>query len=162
LLKLSVLLCVLISARSLFAQVSGSISGIVTDSTGAVVAGAKVMATNQATNSARSAETNSSGAYSITNLEPGPYRVVMRKAGFKTISFDDNALEVAQAMVINARFTVGSVTEVMEVNGAARAEIETETSQLSTVIDSKTMNDLPLLTRNAYELVLLSRSDSAQ
>jgi uncharacterized surface anchored protein len=83
LLKLCVLLCVLISARSLFAQVSGSISGIVTDSTGAVVAGAKVMATNQATNSARSAETNSSGAYSITNLEPGSYRVVMEKADLR-------------------------------------------------------------------------------
>jgi hypothetical protein len=129
LLKVSVLLCVLISATHIFAQVTGSITGIVTDSTGAVVAGARVTATNEATNSARSAETNSSGAYSITNLEPGPYRVVMEKAGFKTISFDDNGLAVAQAMVISARFTVGSVTEVMEVNGSATAEIETETSQ---------------------------------
>ena len=74
LLKVSVLLYVLISAAHIFAQVSGSISGIVTDSTGAVVAGAKVTATHQSTNSARSAETNSSGAYSITNLEPGPYK----------------------------------------------------------------------------------------
>ncbi len=155
-LKVSVLLWVLISARYIFAQVSGSISGIVTDSTGAVVVGAKVTATSQATNSARSAETNSSGANSITNLEPGPYKVVMEKPGFKTISFNDNVLTVAQEMVINARFTVGSVTEVLEVNSSATPQIETETSQLSTVIDSKTMNDLPLLTRNAYELVLLS------
>jgi hypothetical protein len=156
LLKASVMLCALVFSRLAFAQVSGSISGIVTDSTGAVVAEAKVTATNRATNAVKSAETNSSGSYSITNLAPGPYEVVMEKPGFKTISFADNVLTVAQALVINARFTVGSVTQVLEVNGSVTASIETETSQLSTVVDSKTMNDLPLLTRNAYELVLLS------
>jgi hypothetical protein len=56
-------------------------------------------------------------------------------------------------LVMNAQIPVGSVTEVMEVNGSAASLIETETSQLSTFIDSKTMNDPPLLTRNAYELV---------
>jgi Carboxypeptidase regulatory-like domain len=156
LLKVSMMLCALVLSRFAFAQVSGSISGVITDSTGAVVAGAKVTATNQATSAVKSAETNSSGSYSITNLAPGQYRVVMEKPGFKTISFDDNVLTVAQALVIDARFAVGSVTEVLEVNGSATASIETETSQLSTVVDSKTMNDLPLLTRNAYELVLLS------
>ena len=156
LLKVNLILCSLVLSRFAFAQVSGSISGIVTDSTGAVVAGARVTATNRATNAAKSAETNSSGSYSITNLAPGPYEVVMKKPGFKTISFDDNVLTVDQALVINARFTVGSITEVLEVNGSATPSIETDTSQLSTVVDSKTMNDLPLLTRNAYELVLLS------
>jgi hypothetical protein len=139
LLKASVMLCALVFSRLAFAQVSGSISGIVTDSTGAVVAGAKVTATNRATNAVKSAETNSSGSYSITNLAPGQYEVVMEKPGFKTISFADNVLTVAQALVINARFTVGSVTQVLEVNGSATASIETETSQLSTVVDSKTM-----------------------
>src|SRR5579863_1248520 len=155
-LKASVLLCVLTLASLLLAQTSGSISGTVTDSTGAVVPGAKVTATNQSTNSARSAETNPSGAYSITSLAPGPYRVVMEKAGFKTISFDGTSLTVAQALVLNAQFTVGSITEILQVNGSAASPIETEASQLSTLVDSKTMNDLPLLTRNAYELVLLS------
>ena len=150
------MVCILVLSRLAFAQVSGSISGVVTDSTGAVVVGAKVTATNPATNAVISAETNSSGSYSITNLAPGQYKVVMEKTGFKSIRFDDNVLTVAQALVINARFAVGSVTEVVEVNGSATASIETETSQLSTVVDSKTMNDLPLLTRNAYELVLLS------
>jgi len=155
-LKASVLLCVLTLASLLLAQTSGSISGTVTDSTGAVVPGAKVTATNQSTNSARSAETNPSGAYSITSLAPGVYRIVMEKAGFKTISFDGTSLTVAQALVLNAQFTVGSITEILQVNGSAASPIETETSQLSTLVDSKTMNDLPLLTRNAYELVLLS------
>ena len=154
--KVSMMVCILVLSRLAFAQVSGSISGVVTDSTGAVVVGAKVTATNPATNAVISAETNSSGSYSITNLAPGQYKVVMEKAGFQTIRFDDNVLTVAQALVINARLTVGAVSQVVQVNGSGTASIETETSQLSTVIDSKTMNDLPLLTRNAYELVLLS------
>ena len=146
-------LCVLSLSSILFGQTSGSISGTVTDASGAVVVGVMVKATDLATNAAKSAETNSSGAYSITNLAPGVYNVVMEKIGFKTNSFDDTSLTVAQALVMNAQIPVGSVTEVMEVNGSAASLIETETSQLSTFIDSKTMNDLPLLTRNAYELV---------
>lgn len=156
LVKISALLCVLTLSSLLFSQTAGSIAGTVTDSTGAVVQGATVTATNQATNAARSADTNSSGAYSITNLAPGVYSVVMEKAGFKTIRFDATALSVAQALVLNAQFTIGSVQEILQVNGGETAPIETETSQLSTLVDSKTMNDLPLLTRNAYELVLLS------
>jgi hypothetical protein len=155
-LKASAPLCVLSLSSLLFGQTSGSISGTVTDPSGAVVVGVMVKATDQATNAAKSTETNSSGAYSITNLAPGVYKVVMEKSGFKTISFDDTSLTVAQALVMNAQILVGSVTEVLEVNGSAASLIETQTSQLSTLIDSKTMNDLPLLTRNAYELVLLS------
>jgi hypothetical protein len=156
LLKISALLCVLNLTSLLFAQTAASMAGTVTDPTGALVEGATVTATNRATNAARSAETNSSGAYAITNLAPGPYTVVMEKSGFKTMRFDAMDLTVAQALVLNAQFAVGSVQEILEVNGGVAAPIESETSQLSTLVDSKTMNDLPLLTRNAYELVLLS------
>src|ERR1700740_2489656 len=75
LLKIRVMLCALVLWRLAFAQVWWSVAGGVTDSTGAVVAGAKVTATNRATNAAKLAETNSSGSYSITNLAPGPYVV---------------------------------------------------------------------------------------
>jgi hypothetical protein len=156
LLNVCALLCTLSLSSLLFSQTAGSIAGTVTDPTGAVVQGATITATNQATNAARSADTNSSGAYSITNLAPGVYTVVMEKSGFKMMRFDATSLSVAQALVLNAQFTVGSVQEILQVNGGETAPIETETSQLSTLVDSKTMNDLPLLTRNAYELVLLS------
>ena len=156
LLNVCALLCTLSLSSLLLSQTAGSIAGTVTDPTGAVVQGATVTATNQATNAARSADTNSSGAYSITNLAPGVYTVVMEKSGFKMMRFDAASLSVAQALVLNAQFTVGSVQEILQVNGGETAPIETETSQLSTLVDSKTMNDLPLLTRNAYELVLLS------
>ena len=156
LLNVCALLCSLSLSSLLFSQTAGSIGGTVTDPTGAVVQGATVTATNQATNAARSADTNSSGAYSITNLAPGVYTVVMEKSGFKMLRFDATSLTVAQALVLSAQFTVGSVQEILQVDGGETAPIETETSQLSTLVDSKTMNDLPLLTRNAYELVLLS------
>jgi hypothetical protein len=155
LLKAVVLLFVVNLSTLLLAQ-TGSIGGVVTDPSGAVVDGAKVTATNTAINIARGATTNSSGVYSITNLAPGMYRVVVEKEGFKSVKFDAFELTVAQALVLNAHLALGALQETVEVNGASAAPIETQTSQLSNLIDSRTMTDLPLLTRNAYELVLLS------
>ena len=72
-LKASALLCVLNLSSVIFGQTSGSISGTIADPSGAVVAGVMVKATDEATNAVKSTETNSSGAYSITNLAPGVY-----------------------------------------------------------------------------------------
>ena len=155
LLKAAVLLFVMSLTGLLLAQ-TGSIGGVVTDPSGAVVDGAKVTATNRATSAARSTTTSPSGVYSLTNLAPGAYSVVVERQGFKSYKFDDFELTVAQALVLNAHLTLGALQETVEVNGAQAAPIETQTSQLSNLIDSRTMTDLPLLTRNAYELVLLS------
>jgi hypothetical protein len=149
------LLLVLFSALSL-AQTGATISGTVTDSSGAVVDGALVTVTNDDTASARSVRTNASGFYSVPNLVPGTYTITIEKQGFSTVRFEKTPLTVAQALVLNAKFTLGSVREIVDVNGAAVAPIETESSQLSTLVDNRTIVDLPLLTRNAYELVLLS------
>src|ERR1700739_4260350 len=132
LLKVSVMLCALVFSRLAFAQVSGSISGVVTDSSGAVVAGAKIRATNRATNAVKNSETNSSGSYSITNLAPGPYEVVIEKPGFETTRFNDNELTVAQALVINARLTIGAVSQVVQVNGSATTASDTSYNPLRT------------------------------
>jgi hypothetical protein len=155
LLKAGVLLCVVNLSSLLLAQ-TGSIGGVVTDPSGAVVEGAKVTATNRATSAARSTTTSSSGVYSLPNLVPGVYSVVIERDGFKSVKFDDFQLTVAQALVLNAHLSLGALQETIEVNGASAAPIEAESSQLSNLIDSRTMTDLPLLTRNAYELVLLS------
>jgi Carboxypeptidase regulatory-like domain/TonB-dependent Receptor Plug Domain len=156
LLKLFVSLFVVFASSALLAQTTGSFSGVVTDPSGAFVQGAKVTATNQATAAIRSAETNASGFYSLTNLVPGTYNIRVEKEGFQTVNFENTPLTVAQALVLNAKFAVGAVQETVEVNGANVAPIETESSQLSTLVSSKTMTDLPLLTRNPYELVLLA------
>lgn len=84
------------------------------------------------------------------------YSVTLEKEGFSTVKIENTPLTVAQALVLNAKLSVGSVQEAIEVSGAAVGPIELESTQLSTLVDSKTMSDLPLLTRNPYELVLLS------
>ncbi len=151
-----VLLLAAFSSYSLWAQNTGSITGTVTDASGAVVEGAQVTITNQGNNAARTATTNSSGFYSVTNLVPGVYSVTVEKAGFKPVKFANTPLTVAQSLSLDASLAVGAQEQTIEVNGAQVAPIETESAQLSTLVDSKTLLNLPLLTRNPYELVLLS------
>jgi hypothetical protein len=152
--KLVLFLTVFALSCPLWTQNTGSVSGRVTDASGAVVEGAQVTITNQGNNSARTATTNSSGYYSVTNLVPGGYSVTVEKAGFKPVKFAP--LTVAQSLSLDASLAVGAQEQTIEVNGAQVAPIETESAQLSTLVDSKTLLNLPLLTRNPYELVLLS------
>src|SRR6185295_5263962 len=154
--KFFLLLAMIALSCSLFAQNTGSISGVVTDSSGAVVEGAQVTITNQGNNSARVATTNSSGFYSVPNLVPGQYSITVEKSGFKPVKFANTPLTVAQSLSLDASLSVGASEQTVEVNGAQVAPIETESAQLSTLVDSKTLLNLPLLTRNPYELVLLS------
>jgi hypothetical protein len=156
LVKLFALLTLLAFSCQLLAQTTGSISGVVTDPSGALVEGARVTVTNQGVNAARTVNTNSSGYYSVPSLVPGAYSVSVEKSGFSPFKFSNTPLTVAQALVLNATLTVGAQEQTIEVNGQRVAPIETESNQLSTLVDSKTILDLPLLTRNPYELVLLS------
>jgi len=155
--KLKMLLAFLLTVPLLVsAQNTGSISGVVTDPSSAVVQDATVTITNQATAAVRAAKTNSSGFYIVTNLTPGTYSLSVVKPGFSNVKIDNAQLTVAQALVLNAQLNLSNVQENIEVNGAAVAPIETESTQLSKLVDNKTIVDLPLLTRNPYELVLLS------
>ncbi len=154
--KFSLLLVLMMFSIQLLAQNTGSMSGVVTDPSGAVVDSARVTVTNQGTNSARTVTTNASGFYSVPNLVPGVYTVSVEKSGFSPFKFSNTTLTVAQALVLNATLTVGAQEQTIEVNGQQVAPIETESNQLSTLVDSRTIVDLPLLTRNPYELVLLS------
>ena len=138
-----------------FAQ-SGTLSGTVTDSAGAVVSGAKVAAENNATNAAREATTNDRGSYSIADLQPGTYTVTVRKDGFAASVFRGVQITVAQTLTLDAKLEVGSATVSVDVSGTSEAPIETDSSQLSTIVDAKTIETLPLITRDPYSLVLLS------
>lgn len=143
-------------APALLAAQTGSIQGTVVDSSGAVVQGARITATNQSTNQERTATTSSSGFYSITNLVPALYTLMFEKEGFASVVIKDATLTTSQVFTMNATLKLGSVQETLEVNASAIAPVETESAQLSTLISNKTMTDLPLLTRNPYELILLS------
>jgi hypothetical protein len=155
-LKLAFLLAAFALSCPLWAQNTGSISGTVTDPSGAVIPEATVTVTNQGNNLTRSIATNSSGYYSVTNLVPGTYTVSAEKSGFRPFRFANTPLTVAQALVLNATLSVGTQAQSIEVNGQQVAPVELESHQLSTLVDSRAIVDLPLLTRNPYELVLLT------
>src|SRR6266403_1054791 len=155
LLRRAVVLSIVFLPALLAAQ-TGTIQGTVTDSSGAVISGARVTAISTSTNTSRTVETSESGLYSITNLAVGEYSVTIDKVGFNPMKLNDVIVTVAQVVALSAKLSVGSVSETVTVSSETLAPIETETSQISNLVDERRIKDLPLLTRNPYELLLLS------
>ena len=108
------------SNPALYAQGSAAaIQGTVTDSTGAVIPGAAVTATNTETNLQRSTETGSAGFYTIPNLPPGRYRLQVTMSGFHTSISENIDLAVGQQSVLNAALQVGEIAEKVTVTAEA-------------------------------------------
>jgi hypothetical protein len=138
-----------------YAQVAGAtLSGAVTDSSASVVAGAKVSIRNTATGVVTEISANSDGFYSAPNLLPGEYEVTTSAAGFQTSVNAGVVLTVGAQQVLNVALKVGDVTQKVVVTGEAPA-VELASSDLSGVIDSKTIVDLPLNGRDWTTLAAL-------
>jgi hypothetical protein len=135
---------------------TGSIAGVVTDPSGAVVQGAEVTAANSATGATRTVATSDSGNYNVTSLVPGIYTVSVEKSGFPKLVFNNVQVSTSLSVPLSAQFKLGTATESVNVTTDTLAPIETEDSQVSNLVDSARMKALPLITRNPYELVLLS------
>jgi hypothetical protein len=148
-------LLVLAFSAVAFAQ-SGAIAGTVTDISGAVVQGAEVTARNVASNTSRTTTSNAAGFYSLTDLVVGTYEIAVTKQSFKTFHVTALELTVAQALTINAKLEAGAISEEVQVRGDQVADIDLETSQVSNLVDSHKVEELPLITRDPYSLVLLS------
>ncbi len=145
----------LFSATMAQAQ-TANITGTIKDASSAGVPAATVTAKNNATASVRTATTDNSGSYSIPNLPVGSYDVSVEKAGFSALRFRNLQLTVAQNLTLDGTLDLGVVTQSVEVSGAAVAPIDLEDAQLSNVVESRKILDLPLITRDPYQLVLLS------
>ena len=140
----------------LWAQVpTGEITGTVTDSTGAVVAGAVITLTHPATNTQRVLRTNSSGIYDLPALPPGSYNLKVEMTGFNAQVRNDIELQVAQVARIDIALQVGNVSEVVEVAGGAPV-LETENTSVGTVIENQRIQELPLNGRNYLQLTSLT------
>ncbi|MDP9050228.1 MAG: TonB-dependent receptor [Acidobacteriota bacterium] len=139
---------------------NGSISGTVTDSTGAVIAGAKVVATNLATGSARSTETSSSGDYTIQQLPPQNYKVTVSAAGFG-VSSATLTVSVGSANTVNLKVSVSNAEVTVEVAANSLAGINLENSENSQVVDTTSITEFPAETRSPYAFVAVSGSISA-
>lgn len=138
---------------ALHAQVTGTILGTVLDESGAAVPAAAVTVNNTLTGEIRRAASDAAGAYIITALPVGQYRVEIRRDGFKAFIASGIGLEVNQNIRIDARLAVGAVVESVEVTADA-AQVDTYQTQLGAVVDTKRVNDLPLNGRNVYDLAI--------
>src|SRR5262249_35630448 len=108
----------LLSAARVSAQTSGEITGLVSDPSGAAVAGATVMVTNKATGATRISATNSEGLYAFPSLLPGVYELKIERQGFKTAHLDNITLEVQQTARRDVAMEVGAVGETVPLPSA--------------------------------------------
>ena len=138
------------AAQSLF----GSILGTVTDNTQAVVAGATVKIRSLETNAVRTVKTDTAGDYQAPSLPVGDYEISCEVAGFKRSVVAGVALDVDQRARIDIKLELGAVGQQVEVTAAA-AIMETDTASQGTVIDNRTIVDLPLNGRNFEQLAVL-------
>ena len=148
-------LCLPIGVAS--AQTFGEITGEVTDQSGAIAPNASVTATNTATNGARTTLTNASGIYSFPALVPGPYQVRVEAAGFQSSVRSNIELQVQQTARVDFTLTVGQTSQTVEVSGTALL-LTTESATVGTVIEQKSIVELPLNGRDFLQLVALSPS----
>jgi Carboxypeptidase regulatory-like domain len=131
------------------------LTGQVTDSSGATIAGAQVQVRNNDTNISREVQTDDAGRYLISNLNPGPYDLTVEAQGFEKVSVTKLTLAVAQEAHQDVVLTVGVVSQVVNVE-ANVATVETETSDVGTVVNNEQVVGLPLNQRNFYSLAQLA------
>ncbi|HEV3419802.1 MAG TPA: carboxypeptidase-like regulatory domain-containing protein, partial [Candidatus Acidoferrum sp.] len=136
------------------AGVTASISGTVTDASGAAVVGATVTATNVDTGIAETQKTNGQGYYSFQSLPLGKYTIEVQQKGFKVYQKTGVVLEVNDALVVDAVLQVGQSTEKVVVQSDA-LHVETSSTQMGEVIEGKQMTTVPLVTRSYTDLLAL-------
>jgi hypothetical protein len=150
LLVIGVLVPVIASAQT----GAGSLTGIVSDQSGAAVPGATVSATNQATNVPYVAVSNESGNYTLTSLPVGTYVVKAELAGFKTAATKPIDVEAKQIVRFDFKLELGAIEQMIEVVGQSPV-LQTETATVGEVISGATVTGLPLNGRNTGQLSLL-------
>ena len=145
----------LLTAAALAQVETGQIAGTVTDESGAVVPGAKVTVKNTATNVQRTTQTSPTGAYVVLSLEPGTYQVAVSTGSFKP--FTSNVeVTVGGHVTLDAKLSVNATVTEVQVVAEGGAQVNTQTQEISQVIDAQQVQDLPSLTRNPYDFVAIS------
>lgn len=154
-----ILVCVstllFLSVTSLVAQVStGSITGMVSDPTGARIPGVTLEMTNVDTGVELTAASNDAGEFTIPLLQPGEYRLVAHSPGFRTRTQGGLVIESGRVMRLDISLELGEVAETVEVVGSAPL-LESETATMGQFIENKTVTDMPLNGRRVGELLAL-------
>lgn len=149
------LLCLAFCGQFLLAQVTtGTISGRITDSTGAVVPAAKVIVLNEDTGIPRTIQADSAGHYSAPLLGLGSYRITASQEGFQTAVRSGVVLTVGREATVNIELTVGTVSQTVEVRGEAPL-VDTAKGGIGALVESSTIGELPLNGRDLAQLITL-------
>jgi len=153
-LVLALLAVVLLFGGAALGSVTASISGTVTDSSGAAIVGAAVTATNVETGIAQTLHTNQQGFFTFPSLSLGHYEVSVQQSGFRPFRETGLLLDVNSALTVDVVLNVGDVKEAVTVTSTS-VHVETSTTQLGEVISSQEMTGVPLVSRSYTDLLAL-------
>jgi hypothetical protein len=142
-------------AAAALAQSTGTVQGVVKDTSGAVVPGAVVALTDNATHQQTQAITTSAGAYSFAFVAPGAYSLTVDHSGFNRFVRNGITVDVAGVAVVDVQLQVGATNETVTVTGATQ-QVQSSTSDLGHVVDNTMMTSLPLSSRNFTQILALS------
>jgi hypothetical protein len=141
-------------ACALAQTITGSITGTVTDPSGAVVTNARVVATNVETGVTHGTNTNEAGVYNLVFLPVGQYTVTSEAKGFKKMVLGPFALEVNQIAKVDVKMEVGEISQSIEIAGVAPI-LQTESTQTGAALTADTVSSIPLNGRNFASLTQL-------
>ncbi len=147
----AVILSVLPPGVAMAQAVTGTILGTVADSTGAVIAGAKVTVTNQGTGLSRAVTTDAAGEYTVPQIPAGSYTVLAELAGFKATALSNVDVGVDQRVRIDVKLEVGQMSESVTIE-ASTPLLQTSSSELGTTVRADQIKALPLNGRNFVNL----------
>lgn len=154
--------CLLFSMSVLYSPVAmgqasdaGTLSGTITDSSGAAVPGATVYLVDVSTSSTRPTTTNDTGAYVFPYVKPGTYNVKISKQGFKTTVVSNQVVEVGRQLTVNAVLDVGAVSQTVEVTVTVGSELQTMDATVGASLSGETLINLPNTSRDASTLAVL-------
>ena len=150
----AILAVVIFASAFSSASITGSISGVVTDKSGAVMSGASVVATDILTGVRTTVKTDAKGFYNLPTLAVGTYNLEIKQAGFKTYQKTGIVIDANSAIRADAILVVGAVNEKIEVTTDA-AQVETESTQMGEVIEGSKMTSVPLNGRSYIDLLAL-------
>jgi hypothetical protein len=152
----AVVIAFMVSLAAPAQTITGSITGVVTDATGAVVPGATVAATNVDTGVTVTEPTNSAGIYNIRFLQIGRYNLLTKASGFSSQSYGPFSLEIDQVAKVDVALTVGANTTTVQVNVEAQPILNTENATLGETFTENTINNVPLNGRDFSELTVFT------
>jgi hypothetical protein len=160
LISLGMMIC--FATSSLYSQSTyGSVTGSVTDTSGAVISDANVTLTNLGTAEKRSQSSGNDGLFTFVNLFAGQYRIDVEKQGFKHFVRTAVTVEIQQDTHIDAALQVGEVSQIVEVTSETPL-LQAETSSLGQVVETRKADELPLNGRNIFNLITISPAAVAQ